>query len=824
MKIENCKTKKKRSGTLAALKMRLGLSPNLHFAIFSFQFAISFLFLFYASTASAKNGSEPLNHYGLTALQDTSIGVKLMGRFKAKGQPVFLIHDPNLGLMQGDIMRFQDKAVLVDADVWQTLNDEGALGRLKVAPVLRVQAKASEAIWETRSKLVTGQREKKAYLLGGELLKILEETFGGIPSRQQMTIVFDGNSLILLAPDEFLDQLKYSTVRRVPPAGKPQFVSPPPGKIFAGLPFHWQAWAADPAEPAGMLRYSLFGELPKGLAWDAATHALQGAPEADGEWRLTAEARNASGMFDTIGFTLNVRRNVPPALAHPPKPVAVAGQMWNYRAEAVDPDHEGSQIRISAVTLPAGMEYDSLGHQFRWYPSDSLSGRSLELTVRLEDQAGGSTDSSFTIKVIPASDMLWSEGIKPSLPWDTLKQGKTYAWEAGASAMAWAQQGITLAGISGPDSTTFSAGALALKPMSAGLCSLIFAFDVQGKRVEQTVTLPVRPDAAPRFASELGVWRLRTGEPASYRPVAVDADGDPVSLAAETQDPRLEWEGNRLLLNPELPGTYAARLIASDPAGHASAQWVAYKVEPADRPTTWFLENRIQGGISTWTLAADFGTGRIGLFTPSLDRIGVKGVSGARFWPYLFFGGNLLGRENEKIGRRLWVDAGVTMRMPDSKVATGGLMGRILGEWTFPGEALGKIEFEMQGHVNQAIVVADTSNLHVIYGDAILEFAQKFSSVVDGIIKEATARDNMVLFTRLEGWSRLGAGFWAGPGLWREEMPNDHRYFQRIGGGLRYQARLGDAIASNSLRAGWGSGGAGWTVYWTGRVSINSPF
>ena len=59
-----------------------------------------------AISTFCRNGSEPLNYYGLTVLQDQSIGNKLGGRFKAKGQPVFLVHDPNLGLSQGDIMRF----------------------------------------------------------------------------------------------------------------------------------------------------------------------------------------------------------------------------------------------------------------------------------------------------------------------------------------------------------------------------------------------------------------------------------------------------------------------------------------------------------------------------------------------------------------------------------------------------------------------------------------------------------------------------------------------------------------------------------------------
>jgi hypothetical protein len=776
-----------------------------------------------ALPAAAKNGSEPLNHYSLSALQDSAVGAKLMGRFKAKGQPVFLIHDPSLGLAQGDIMRFQDKAVLVDADVWQTLQDEGALGRLKASPVMRVQAKASVPAWDTRARLVGGEREKKAYKFGAELLKILEETFGGIPSREQMALVFDGNSMVLMAPDEFLDGLKYAAVRRVAPGGRPQFLTPAPGPIFAGQPFVWQAWAADPSEPAGALRYSLTGELPKGLAWDAAAHTLQGTPAEPGQWRLSAEARNAAGAFDTLSLVLSVRANAPPRLAWSPKPVAIAGQEWTFTAAAVDPDHEGGQVRVIPGPLPAGMEFDPARGLFHWTPGDSLAGKSFDLAVGLQDPLGGRSDTGFSLRVIPASDMLWSEGIRPALPWDTLQQGKTYTWEAGASAVAWAQQGISLIEVNGSDSTAFHEGALAIVPRQAGTHVLTFVFDMLGKRVETRVLLPVKPDLPPRFGSEVGVWRLRAGQSASYRPVAVDGEGDAVTLSSDSRDGRLYWDDGRLVLDSEFPGLYAARVSARDPRGNASDQWVAFKVEPAERPVAWFLENRREAGLSVWAATADFGTGRLGFFTPALDRIGVTGPSGARAWPFLTIGGNLLGREAEKMGRRLWADAGITFRMPDPKVATGGLMGRLLGEWTFPGQALGRIEFEMEGHVNQAVVVADTSKLQVIYGDAILKLADDFNELVRGVIREATARDNMVLYTRLEAWSRLGAGFWAGPGIWREEIPNANRFRQMFGGGLRFQARLDEAMAMNSLRAGWGSG-VGWSVYWTGRISINSPF
>jgi hypothetical protein len=473
--------------------------------------------------------------------------------------------------------------------------------------------------------------------------------------------------------------------------------------------------------------------------------------------------------------------------------------------------------------MPAGMEFDSLDNTFRWQPADSLAGTKAGLSVRVTDPEGAASDTAFSLAVIPAAEMLWSEGIRPALPWDTLKQGRTYVWEAGASALAWAQQGIVLSEAKGSDFTRLAGDSLVLIPLHPGLHTLVFAFDVQGKRVETRVTLPVKPDSPPRFRSEVGAWRVRAGQPASYRPVAVDVDGDPVSVrTAETPAEGLSWDGERLLLVTEKPGYYTARLIASDPAGHASDQWAAFKVEPAERPTAWFLENRIEAGLSTWNLTADFGTGRMGLYMPALDRLGVKGPSGARSWPYITFGGNLLGREAEIRGNRLWADAGITFRAPSAKVATGGVMGRLAGEWTLPGRALGRIEFEMQGHVNQAIVVADTSRLHVIYGNDVLRFENDFNDIVSGIIEEATAKDNMALFTRLEGWSRLGAGFWAGPGIWREDLPNANRFRQIFGGGLRYQIRLDQALAVNSLRLGWGAG-AGWSLYWTGRISIFSP-
>jgi len=152
-----------------------------------------------AASTPARNGDDGLNFYGLITLSDKAAGARLAGRFKAKGQPVFLVHDLDAGLGQNDIMRFSDKAVLIDGAVWATLQAEGALDKLQAAPVVRVQGRANSSSWEQRANLVTGERQRKAFKLGTELLRTVEENFADAPLEGQLTVLFERGHLTLLA-------------------------------------------------------------------------------------------------------------------------------------------------------------------------------------------------------------------------------------------------------------------------------------------------------------------------------------------------------------------------------------------------------------------------------------------------------------------------------------------------------------------------------------------------------------------------------------------------------------------------------------------------
>ena len=790
--------------------------------------AFFFLLLLICAVSFARNGTEPLNFYGLATLEDKDVGLRLAGRFKARGQPVFLIHDPNAGLGQGDIVRFTDKVVLVDADVWNTLQSEGALEKLKTVPLIRVQGQLRGGSWEQRAGLVNNDRERKAFRLGAELIRVLEETFGGAPLRNQMTIVFRDGQITLLAPADLLDQLRISPVRKVAQTGSLHMVSVPPDSDgFVGRPFDFQVWAVDPTEPAAALTYRMIGELPPGLLWDPELHKIRGTPAGLGVWRLKAEVRNLKGVHDSLAFTLRFRINQPPTLTGSPKPMAIANSDWSFRPLPSDPDHPGYDLKVKARSLPTGMEFISDSLVLRWKPDSNFIGTRQEFFLSVEDPLGALKEFKYNVQVISANDISWSEGVKVDLPWDSLLTGRNYFWQAGATATAWAAQGITLQNVEGSDSTLFDGNQLRLRPMAVGMHRFDFHFLIQGVSRVQRVFLPVHEDHPPIFLTELTDWKAQAGDrPLRYRPAAIDPDGEPVTLSVELPEGSpLQWDGKILNLSASVPGIYPARFTATDLGGKAADQWIAFRATPPDRKVRWILENRMQAGMTVWSIAADFGTGRIGLYTPNLNKVLSLSNQYGRELPFFFVGGNLMGRQNEAKGRRLWTDFGFTVRNPDPNIATGGVYARILGEWAFSHSPLAMVEMEFSAHVHQAMVLADTGSFRLLMRDKdITSLVEEYSGVVESIVSDAVAKENAVFYTRFEALASSGTGFFFGPGLWREDWPMVQELYQRMGGTIRYRYSTGQWIINTSLRAGWGPGGSGWDAHAALRVSLGSKF
>jgi len=772
-----------------------------------------------------------LGGFGVATLSDRSVGARLGARFRAAGDPVFLIGNLSLGLQQGDMIRFANKAVLIDADVWQTLRTEGALAALKVAPVVRVKARAQRTAWQGRSQAVSGQ-EKKAYELGERLLASMEGAMPVLPDGQKLSIAFEGGQMVLSVPPGFLDRFRMprggegARDEKIPASvkGLPLIVSTPPRSVFAGIPLRWEVWAVDASGgPTGEVRLRLDGALPPGLAWNEAAHALEGTPTTEGTWPLTVRATNNQGS-DTLAALLQVRRNHAPRFLNAPGQAEVA-RPWNFTPLIHDLDHSASEVVLLPRRIPDGAKWDSATATVSWTPKDT--GETL-LQLTAIDALGDSTVAKWPLLVRTPNLRLVSDGMRLSTPWDTLRAGRTYRWSPGTQLERWNAEGLRPVKVEGSDSLRWNGSELILSPKAAGDFAVTFVLERNGKPFPVGTVLPVRLDAPPVFLSELGTSVLKAGQSASYRPVAVSPEGDLVTLRVKLPaGSPLHWDSTHLSLGKAPPGTHAAEVIARDRNGNETHQWVAWTVEPGPQ-YHGFLQTRYARDQETWTVGLESGIGRIGLFTPSAGRLFGWNRMVDQEWPYIFVGANFLPQSLRERGNSLVGDLGFTLRAPKTSFYTGGVYGRIAGHFTSMLPFRWETDAEVQGWIRQTLMVADSNVIKTIDFsgtgqkaktndsrwtlDQVVTVQNRYWSVMNKVMHDQSAADNIVLSSHVDAWIPVGAGLQTGLGLWRMDMPVAKVSEQTLGAGLRGRWKLGALEIEPSSMAGWGPQGAGFSV------------
>ena len=328
------------------------------------------LLAFLALAAAAQWNAPQIGTFAVATLRDEAVASRLRERFKAAGSPVFLIGNPGAGLQQGDLIRFPGKAVLVDADVWQTLAADGALKALRQAPLVRVKAGADPAAWAARSRLISDHREKRLYEFGASLLRTLETAAGNLPDGQKLFLSFEGGQMVVTAPSTFMDRLRAGTAavaspKEAPsPRGKPLWVVPPPPESLAvGARVGWTAWAVDDSGgPTADYSYTIGGELPAGLAWDPVARRIEGLLARPGRWKTVLRVQDGRGRTDTLPWNPVVDSlRPPPTASASDSDVSVSGldlpwdtltasrwSTWNLGEQAVRWEKRG--IRLDSVT------------------------------------------------------------------------------------------------------------------------------------------------------------------------------------------------------------------------------------------------------------------------------------------------------------------------------------------------------------------------------------------------------------------------------------------------------------------------------------------
>lgn len=357
--------------------------------------------LLFAGLAPAARGEEPLTHHGVASISDKAIEAEFTSRFNAQGRPIFLIGDIRRGVAIGDIVRFKNKVVLIDEEVWQTMKSAGVLSNMRNAPVVEVSAQSSSEVWKSRAEMAEG-REKMAYALGAEFIQVLEEYFGTVPGKAELGFRFEAGKMVVLAPNELLGNLKFSrkpgnAKKPEAPTGRPVIVSEAPRRAFEDQDFSWTLWAVDNGFPSADLSYDLEGRLPPGLRWDERAHALVGKPERSGTWKVKAQARNTAGRQDEMAFDIVVVRNQKPRIAGEPARKLAEDGGWRFQPSVSDPDHLVSELRFKASSLPPGMTFDAATQTFALKDADPARFGNMSFTLEVSDPLGAAEKRTYDL-------------------------------------------------------------------------------------------------------------------------------------------------------------------------------------------------------------------------------------------------------------------------------------------------------------------------------------------------------------------------------------------------------------------------------------------
>ncbi|MGL1887780.1 MAG: hypothetical protein OCD76_14785 [Reichenbachiella sp.] len=348
------------------------------------------------STAMAKY-DEPLNHVGLSRIYNKKVQKDFSSRFNATGEPLFLIGNIKRGIAIGDMIRFDNKMMLIDAEVWQTMKSTGVLKLLKNAPVISIKAKARSSIWNSRASKARGE-EKKAYTLGSAFLSTMEDRFTYTPTAMELVLRFEGSNMILMAPKELLKKLvfKRGKTPTKPKKGSPQIVTEDRGVAFKGQKFEHQLWAIDLENPGRNIKYKLKSPEPKGLTWSRSGHTLSGKAKKAGVYKLKFEAKNKAGRIDKQVFKLTIRNNEDPKILGNPESIVAKGSVWEYTPIITDPDHLINSLKVKAIDVPKGIKFNKDTHQFTLksgLSKDEMKALEKEcFSIQAKDPVGGSAE------------------------------------------------------------------------------------------------------------------------------------------------------------------------------------------------------------------------------------------------------------------------------------------------------------------------------------------------------------------------------------------------------------------------------------------------
>ncbi|WP_221225038.1 putative Ig domain-containing protein [Aporhodopirellula rubra] len=377
----------------------------------------------------------------------------------------------------------------------------------------------------------------------------------------------------------------------------PEITSQPEGTWFVGDTFVYDVVTSDADGDTVTLSLD-DSSLARGVQVQG--HQITWPLTADGEFEIAVTASDGQGGTAQQIVTLPVYQQVvdslPPEFTSTPSGPIYTGTPWHYDFAATDPDGDDSQITYALVAPVAGAAGVQLTGQRLTWTADSPT--ALEFTIRATDEAGVSTDQTFTARAI--ANRIGSPPVIHSVPVGPAVRGTAYTYQVDATdadgdTLRYAvtdASGTLIDGLSIDSDTgllTYATGSVSSVTMHITVSDVDAQGNVLDGSTVQVFTLPIvdPPGSIPRITST-PVGPAITGQPWQYTVTTTDIDDDSITYALEsfssnTGSATPVFSGDTLTWTPSADDVeLTVTVSASDVDGTRTQTFTIASVPPID--------------------------------------------------------------------------------------------------------------------------------------------------------------------------------------------------------------------------------------------------